>query len=196
MVNRPAVAEAVAMARDHPTLGVGLHWDGGGEGAPELDLDDVQLVRDEFQRQLDRFHQLVGRMPTHVDSEAHAHRHEQLMPVFQELVEPLGVPLRHDGRVRFVGSFYAQWYLFVTNLKYVSPPFLEALLREEVMEGWTELSCHPGYLSPRHDSTYNFEREAEVRTLTDARIRRTIEELDIRLASFADYSRCALAVGA
>jgi predicted glycoside hydrolase/deacetylase ChbG (UPF0249 family) len=106
------------------------------------------------------------------------------------------VPLRHDGRVRFVGSFYAQWYLFVTNLKYVSLPFLEALLREEVMEGWTELSCHPGYLWPGHDSTYNFERETEIRTLTDPRIRQTIEDLDIRLASFADYSTHPLAVGA
>lgn len=196
MVNRPAVAEAVAMARDHPALGVGLHWDGGGEGAPELDLDNVAFVREELYRQLDRFHVLMGRLPTHVDSESHTHRDEHLMPVFQEVVAPLGVPLRHDGRVRFVGSFYAQWYLFVTNLKYVSHPFLEALLREEVTEGWTELSCHPGYLSPGHDSIYNIERESEVRTLTDPRIRQTMAELDIRLASFADYSGCALAVGA
>jgi hypothetical protein len=34
---------------------------------------------------------------------------------------------------------------------------------------------------------YYAEREAEVRTLTDLRIRQTAEELGIRLASFADY---------
>lgn len=194
MVNRPAVAEAVAMSRDRPALGIGLHWDGGGEGATELDLDDVQLVRDEFQRQLERFYQLVGRMPTHVDSEAHAHRHEHLMPVFQELVEPLGVPLRDDGRVRFVGSFYAQWYMFVTNLKYVSVPFLQKMLKEDVPDGWTEISCHAGYPSPDHESIYNVEREAEVRTLTDPRIRQTIDELGIRLVSYADYRRMAAGV--
>jgi len=186
MVNRPAAAEAVTISRDHPNLGIGLHWDGGGEGAPELDLDDVPFVRDEFRRQLERFYQLVGRMPTHVDSESHAHRHRHLMPVFQELVQPLGVPLRHDGRVRFVGRFYAQWYLFVTNLKYVSVPVLQTMLRE-VQDGWTEISCHPGYVSSDHESIYNVEREAEVRTLTDLRIRQTIGECGIELRSYADY---------
>ena len=110
------------------------------------------------------------------------------MPLFQELVEALGVPLRDDGRVRFVGSFYAQGGWGVTNLEYVSVPFLQWMLREEVGEGWTEFSCHPGYLSPDYASVYHREREAEVRTLTDSRIRRTIEELGIHLVSYADYS--------
>jgi len=32
----------------------------------------------------------------------------------------------------------------VTDLQYVSVPFLQRMLREEVGEGWTELSCHRG----------------------------------------------------
>ncbi|HWS80170.1 MAG TPA: hypothetical protein VN178_04030 [Rubrobacter sp.] len=97
------------------------------------------------------------------------------MPLFRELVEPLGVPLRDDGQVRFVGGFYAQWQWMVTNLKYVSVPFLQRMLREEVGEKWTEFSCHPGYPSPDFAAVYDAEREAEVRTLTDPRIRQTAD---------------------
>jgi predicted glycoside hydrolase/deacetylase ChbG (UPF0249 family) len=87
-----------------------------------------------------------------------------------------------------VGGFYAQWEWRVTNLEYVSVPFLEKMLREEVSEGWTEFSCHPGYVSAGYPAVYHAEREAELATLTDPRIRRTIDELGIRLASYADYA--------
>lgn len=196
MVKRPAVQEAVAISRDHPGLAVGLHWDAGGEGAEELNLDNRQLVRDEFERQLETFFQLLGRMPTHIDSEGHTHRSRELLPLFQELVGPLDLPLRAACQVRFVGGFYAQWYYQVTNLKYVSVPFFQQMLREDVREGWTEFSCHPGYLSTGHDPIYNFEREAEVRTLTDPRIRQTIDELDIRLVSYAEYRQATAGVTA
>src|SRR5437588_10236484 len=131
----------------------------------------------------------MGRPPTHVDSHRHAHREEHLMPVFRELVEPLGVPLRGDGRVNFVGGFYAQWEWKVTNLEYVSVPFLQRMLREEVPEGWTEFSCHPGYITPDYATVYLREREAEVRPLTDPALRRTLQELDIRLPRYAYFAR-------
>ena len=191
MVTGDAVDEAVKIARAHPTLSVGLHWDVWGEDEREFDLGDLAAVRDEFHRQLDRFHALLERAPTHVDSHRHAHLEERALPVFRELVEPLGVPLRGDADVAFVGGFYAQWEWMVTDLTHVGVPFLEWLLREEVGEGWTELSCHPGYVSPGYRSVYDVEREAEVRTLTDERVRRAIEELGISLASYADHGAAA-----
>jgi predicted glycoside hydrolase/deacetylase ChbG (UPF0249 family) len=187
MVTGRAVREAVSMSRDHPTLSIGLHWDVWGEDEREFDISNVQAVRDEFERQVNEFLRLVGRMPTHIDSHRHAHREEELMSIFRELVGPLGVPLRDDGRVEFVGGFYAQWEWMVTNLEYVSVSFLQRMLREEVGQGWTEFSCHPGYVSSDYLAPYLTEREAEVRTLTDSRIRQTIEELGIHLASYADY---------
>jgi predicted glycoside hydrolase/deacetylase ChbG (UPF0249 family) len=187
MVTGRAVLEAVGMSRDHPALAVGLHWDVCGEDEREFDTDDLPAVRDEFRRQLDEFHRLLGRLPTHVDSHRHVHREEHVMPVFRELVAPLGVPLRDDGRVNFVGGFYAQWEWKVTNLEYVSVPFLQRLLREEVPLGWTEVSCHPGYRSPDYAAVYLSEREAEVRTLTDPRTRETIRDLGIHLVSYADW---------
>jgi predicted glycoside hydrolase/deacetylase ChbG (UPF0249 family) len=187
MVTGHAVRQAVSMSRDHPELSIGLHWDVWGEDERYFDIDNLQAVHDEFHRQLDEFYRLLERSPTHVDSHRHAHRKGRLMPLFRELVGPLGVPLRGDGSVRFVGGFYAQWQWMVTNLHYVSVPFLQRMLREEVGDGWTEFSCHPGYPSPDYAAVYYTEREAEVRTLTDPRIRQTAGELGVRLKSFNDY---------
>ena len=187
MVTGRAVHEAVGLSREHPELAVGLHFDVCGEDEREFDTDDVAAVRDEFRRQLDEFHHLMGRLPTHVDSHRHVHREEHLMPVFREMVARLGVPLRDDGRVNFIGGFYAQWEWRVTNLEYVSVPFLQRILREEVFDGWTEVSCHPGYRSLGYASVYLAEREEEVRTLTDPRIRQTIAALGLHPVSYADY---------
>ncbi len=75
----------------------------------------------------------------------------------------------------------------MTNLEYVSVPFLQRLLRDEVGEGWTEFSCHPGYASSDYRAVYLREREEEVRTLTDPRVGQAIEALGIRLVSYADF---------
>jgi predicted glycoside hydrolase/deacetylase ChbG (UPF0249 family) len=190
MVGRPGVLDAVAISRELPGLAIGLHWDGGGEGQPEIDPSDLVRVREEFHRQLDRFHHLLGRGPTHVDSEAHTHRKHGLLPVFEELVEPYGVPLRHDGAVHFIGGFYAQWRYGESEPEHVSVKALKKMLRLEVEEGWTELSCHPGYCLPEYaTSVYYADRQLEVDTLTDPTIRREIERLDIRLASYADFNQ-------
>jgi predicted glycoside hydrolase/deacetylase ChbG (UPF0249 family) len=78
----------------------------------------------------------------------------------------------------------------VSEPEHVSPLAFRELLSSEVGEGWTEFSCHPGYCSPEHAaSVYYEEREVEVGTLTDPGIRREIERLGIRLASYADFNR-------
>lgn len=189
MVTAHAAEQAVAMSREHPELSLGLHWDVWGEEGRAFPLDDPRAVRDEFRRQLDAFERLVGALPTHVDSHRHAHREESALPVIRELVAPLGIPLRGDDGVACVGGFYAQWEWKVTNLSYVSVDFLCGLLRDEVLAGWTELSCHPGYVSCDYAGFYASEREAELRTLTDPRVREALAELDLELASYDDYRR-------
>ena len=187
MVTGRAVQEAVAISRDYPGLSVGLHWDVWGELEREFDISDLPSVRDEFRRQVEEFHRLLGRMHTHIDSHYHVHRYAELVPVFRELVEPLGVPLRGESGVRFIGGFYAQWEWMVTHLEYVSVSTLQRMLREEVGEGWTEFSCHPGYVSPDFTSVYLQEREEEMRTLTEPCISQTIATLGIHLVNYTDY---------
>jgi predicted glycoside hydrolase/deacetylase ChbG (UPF0249 family) len=113
------------------------------------------------------------------------------MPLFRELVEPLGLPLRDDGRVRFVGRFYGQWKWKTTNVAHISVDFLQRLLRDEVAHGWTEISCHPAYVEGDFSSVYLAERQVELATLTDRRVRATVDELGIQLVSYAHYAQSA-----
>ena len=190
MVTGAAIAEAAAMSRDHPGLAIGLHWDVLGEDdEPDYDLGDVAAVKDEFRRQLGEFERLFRRLPTHVDSHRHAHLKEHLLPVFKEMVAPLGVPLRGDGRVKFTGGFYAQWEWKVTDLAHVSVAALTGILTNEMAPGWNEVSCHPGYPSPDLTSIYLAERAAELKTLTDPAIKSCLAELGYRVASYADMPR-------
>jgi predicted glycoside hydrolase/deacetylase ChbG (UPF0249 family) len=187
MVPGRAADEAVEMARDHPALSIGLHWDVWGEGEREFDTRDLAASRAELHRQLDEFDRMFGRPPTHIDSHQHAHKSEHLLPVFKEVVLPLGIPLRGVSDLSYIGGFYAQWEWKVTNLEYISVEFLQKLLREEAPEGWTEFSCHPGYISDDFESIYLSEREEEVRTLTDLRISDYLDSQGMQLGSYIDY---------
>src|SRR5262249_48981568 len=131
MVTGAAVEEAVELSRAHPALAIGLHWDVIGEDEREFDLDDHDAVRKEFATQLERFHDVRGRGPTHIASHRHMHLDESVVELFKELAAPVGVPLRGNGQVRFVGNFYAQWEWGVTELQHVSVGTLKAILRDE-----------------------------------------------------------------
>ena len=187
MVEGEAAEHAAALARELPKLAVGLHWVGDWSGA-EVDTGDTAAVARELGRQLAIFDRLVHRPPTHLDSHHHLHREPAAIVAFAATGQRLGIPVRGDGLVHFVGGFYGQWEWKVTELAHVSVPALQGILRDEVPDGWTELSCHPGYVTSQLDSVYRIEREAEVRTLTDPAIAATIDELGIELASYADFN--------
>jgi hopanoid biosynthesis associated protein HpnK len=91
----------------------------------------------------------------------------------RELVESRGVP--HPNH--FVGQFFGQGRIGVKNL-------LEILARLE--EGVTEIMAHPGYADENllQFSGYAREREEEVATLTDPRVREAVAELRIELVDF------------
>jgi predicted glycoside hydrolase/deacetylase ChbG (UPF0249 family) len=187
MVDRPAAREAGRLAAEHPRLSVGLHF----EAPARLPIRDAATAEAELARQLERFRALLGRNPTHLDSHHHVHREPPLRDAFSELGARLAVPVREHSPVAYIGGFYAQWEWQVTNLHYVSVEFLERILRTEVVAEWTELGCHPGYVSEDCQSAYLSEREAELATLTDPRVRRLLAELGLELSSYADYAAAA-----
>ena len=186
MVNRREAKDAAAISRDHPGLAVGMHWDVEYEEGKKFDITDEAAIRDEFKRQLDQFEALVGKPPTHIDSHHHAHLRGGLPDLWRELVDPLRIPLRGQSAIRYDGRFYGQPAEDETDLTFVSVHQLETWL-EKLPEDWTEFSCHPGYVSPDWESSYRWEREVEIRTLTDLQILQSIERLGITVASFADY---------
>lgn len=191
MVDAPAAERAVALAGPHPGLSVGLHF----VEDDDVDLDDPTDARRSFERQLERFRELVGAEPTHVDSHHHVHTEEERMAIFRDLVGALGVPLRHDGQVAYIGGFYAQWEEGVTEHRYISRPFLLELVRTEALEGFTELACHPGRMTGDFTSSYLDERAIELSTLTEPGLREEIEALGVTLANFRNWKTCRPAPG-
>ena len=184
MVSEPDAERAAQAARELPSLSVGLHL----VEADEVDLDDPDQATRALAHQLERFRELMGTDPTHVDSHHHVHSEEERMSSFVRLVRPLGVPLRHDGQVAYIGGFWAQWESGVTELRYVSRDFLLELARTEALDGFTELACHPARVTGDFRSSYLAEREVELRTLTESELREKIEALGVRLVSYRDWS--------
>ena len=194
MVRWPAAEEAAALARAHPRLGVGPHLDLGewihrdGRWTPLYEVvptDDAGAVEGELERQLERFRELTGGEPTHIDSHQHAHRAEPVRSVVCEAAREAGIPVRHfTDEIRYVGEFYGQG-----GNGYPVPGAIgvESLLRiiGELPAGISELACHPGDASGL-DSMYRAERMVELRTLCDPRVREAVERGGIRLASFAE----------
>jgi predicted glycoside hydrolase/deacetylase ChbG (UPF0249 family) len=180
MVDRPACEEAVALARGCPKLSLGLHL--------ELDGVDPRNVPAEIERQQMRFAELVGSAPTHVDTHHDLHRDPEVLSPLLAWGRRIRVPVRGHSEVRYLPKFYGQW-AGKTDFDQIGVNALLRLLDGEVGEGMTELNCHPGHPEPSFPSSYAAEREMEVQTLCDPRLRHAILERGFRLMGFRDLYR-------
>jgi chitin disaccharide deacetylase len=192
MVRKPAAVEAVALAREHPSLAIGLHIDIGqwdydeGEWKVAYERcppDDEAAVERECRAQLQVFRELLDREPSHLDSHQHTHMSEPVASVADRLAGELGVPLR-GRRIRYEGGFYGQSGRGVPFPDGIAVGRLIELI-EALPNDWTELGCHPG-IGVEDESSYAREREVEVETLTDPRIRAAIAASAVELRSFAE----------
>jgi chitin disaccharide deacetylase len=191
MADMPAAEEAAAESRRWPTLSVGLHAQFTDEGERAVvSFDDAGACRAALRRQFERFVDVFGRPPTHLDSHHNAHRDPRLLPLFVELAGRHGLPLREHSPARYFSNFYGQWD-GETHLEQVSVENLLRMLEVEAREGITELGCHPGHVDPEFRSLYSVEREAELRTLCDPRVRRFVDQRGIRLVGFGDLPSLA-----
>jgi chitin disaccharide deacetylase len=186
IINMPGSEEAAFLGRDLPDLSIGLHVNFTNEGGePVVDLANSDRCEAELRRQFRRFQELMGRLPTHLDSHHNVHRAPHLLPRFLDLAWRHGLPLREHSPARYFSEFYGQWD-GVTHLEQTSVESLVRMLETEVHEGCTELSCHPGYIDAEFQSSYSIEREAELQTLCDPSIREALVAQQIQLVSFRD----------
>lgn len=158
MVKRPDAPAAAEGLLEHPDLAVGLHLEAG----------------DDWQEQLERFRELIGRDPTHLDSHKHVHEAEPVAAVAEALAAELGVPLRNRA-IRYEGGFYGREAISVDHL---------IKLIRGLPPGWTEIGCHPA-AGPVPSSSYDAERQIELETLRDPRVKNLLNVTSVRLCSFA-----------
>ncbi len=187
MITMPAAADAVKLARRRPGLGVGLHVTLTGEDAtPLVDFDDAAVCMTAICAQIGAFSAQFDALPTHLDSHQNVHRDARLTPIFQELAELYGLPMREHSSVRYFSNFYGQWDGDF-HPEQVSLASLLQMLETELRQGGiTELSCHPGYVGADFTSPYDAERELELRTLSDPGLREFLRANAVKLLSFRD----------
>jgi chitin disaccharide deacetylase len=178
-VDAPASADAAALAAEKPALGVGLHVVLADPGGAE---------EDEIERQLRRFTELTGTLPTHIDTHHNVHLAERVLPAFLALAERHGLPLRGHCGVHHIPTFYGQWD-GEAHPEAVSPAAFERIVADEVSDGFNELCCHPGRVDADLASSYTVEREAELLTLCDPSVAALLRENGVELATFRDLPR-------
>ena len=213
MVIYPAAAEAANALDQYPGLGVGLHVQMSG-GAPFLApetipslVDDVgrfpakpdghedpsaDQIRVEVQAQFDRFCELTGSLPTHLDGHHHCLRHPLIGEALIEIARQWELPIRRAS------SQVADWLLqtgvpttdvFVEDF-YGPEAQLDSLLGmlAAVGPGTTEIMVHPGLSDDglRADSSYSDQREEELAILTHPDAHRALQTHDIQLTHFGE----------
>jgi chitin disaccharide deacetylase len=184
LVDTPFSEAAAAAAREHPDLSVGLHACLTHEsGLPAIDPDDSSRCRADLSRQLERFTELMGRPPTHIDSHHHVHRDPRLRPLLAELADGHSLILREHSGIRFFWEFYGQWG-DATHPEQISVESLIGMI--DLLEpGVTELGCHPGRVDSHLRSSYGHEREIELITLCAPEVRQKLSENDVELIGFS-----------
>lgn len=192
MVYRPGALEAARLAQEFPSLDVGLHVDLGEwlyregewiEAHQVVQLDDEAAVHREILEQVETFHQLMGRKPSHLDSHQHVHRRGHARRAMAQIGRSLRAPVRHlHPLIRYVGDFHGQTGRGKPLHQSITVEALLAVL-EGLAPGINELACHPGYVEDL-TSDYLHERELELETLCHREIRVSVRAHDLVLGTF------------
>ncbi|MGL5291753.1 MAG: chitin disaccharide deacetylase [Vibrionaceae bacterium] len=215
MVNQKGSEHAAWLAKECPALPVGLHfvlslgkplsklsclvnekgelgkwiWQFSEEG--KLDLAQIEA---ELELQFQRFIQLFGKKPTHIDSHHHVHLLPAIFPLVERFAAAHNLPLRIDDNalkqhrltalcVRRCTKFDDRFYgndLTQQNLL--------QLLDEGIAAGVKslEIMVHPSFIDEElQKSGYCQQRLTELAILTDPALPALIEERGFTLVSYA-----------
>ena len=182
MVDTPFAAAALRSAP--PSLGVGLH--------AVLDRALSRLRAEaELRRQIDRFRELRGAAPTHLDSHKHHHARPELLDAFGAVAAEQRLPVRAmDGAIRnplrAAGVRTTEHFLGDADLRPCWTPERLLAAMTSLPDGTSELMCHPGYAPSHARTSFGAEREVELRAVCDPRVREVLTKAGVLLMSYRD----------
>lgn len=189
MVDSPFANEAKNLLQ-YSNLSIGLHFNLKDESLKAdivkrliLPLSKIEKVKNEFERQFEKFVKTVGTYPDHLDSHHQIHLHGEVRPIFEEYSQNYKIPIRILSGVKFVDSFFGWNSLRQKDLNRISTDSLLSIL-STLDNGTSELMCHPGYFDETLKSSYAQEREIELKTLLDKRISDYLKETNIKLCNW------------
>ena len=210
MVNTEGFEKNLKFLSEYP-ISVGIHFNltygtplcNPGD-IPNLVGEDGKFIRNfqiitdiekqillEIELQYNRFLE-AGLKPSHFDSHHHIHARPELKNIFFDFALNKNLSMRSRGlahkheckekNIRTADFFCEDFYG-----KNVTLAYLENILKN-LKEGITEIMCHPGYSDNflKKRSSYTDNREKELEILTEPKILKLIEELDIKLISYRE----------
>lgn len=226
IVNTPHADEAASMWKKHtPQLGIGLHIN-LSYGAPISNPDEVpSLVESdgifctsyeavveksatfdpaelaiEINAQINRFIELVGQSPDHLDSHHHAtYFHASGYKTMIDIANQYKIPIRRKVTLSDDHKSIADTNVFtnpvfaVRTTDYLNLDWYDegatydnlVQILKNLPDGSTEIMCHPGY-AVNLDESYAAQRERELEILINPDIKALIESEGIQLITFAD----------
>ncbi|MCR5306539.1 MAG: carbohydrate deacetylase [Oscillospiraceae bacterium] len=196
LANAKYIEQAVEMTKDCTDLGIGahltltygkpltenktLHDENGcffnNRTLFQKQLDDEEIYL-EWKAQIERFIELFGRKPTHLDSHHNIHyANEQLSSIAKQLGKEYGLEIRKYGHFRLVDGFYGADATKEQLLK-----MLTEHLDEDI-----EIMTHPGYcdLELYRLSSYALIRVKELDILCDDEVKQFLQDHHIETTHY------------
>lgn len=196
LCNMPWLEYGRDLAKDCPDLGVGVHLtltlgrsltgvksftDAQGNFLSKKDIGsaslDMEEVYNEWKAQIERYIQVFGHIPTHLDSHHSVHDlSESLRDVALKLGKEYGVHTRRYGPYEFIPGFYGP-----TATKERLLEILEQNRGKDM-----EIMTHPGFcdLELFRASSYNTQRVHELDVLCSRDVMEYVERNHIQLTHY------------
>ena len=200
MMNMPGVSHAVELAKENPSLQVGIHLvltcgkpllndvptltnESGNFKSRREFFEDKNISLDELERewtaQIEKFLE-SGLKPTHFDSHHHVHTVPEFLPVVQKLAQKYNLSARRisenalQGVAPFTDVFLHDFYG-----EGVTDDYFEKILTRVQNGQSVEVMCHPGYLDHEilNNSSYAKDRVKETLILSTVKLPREIDLL-------------------
>lgn len=204
MVNGLATELAASIAKRNG-LNVGLHFNislfrpltdcpsltEGGEFVKPKNLCgkryDEKEIRKELQAQFDKFCQLMGKLPTHIDS--HLYTHQKIAEVAKTVkafAEEKQLPVRDCATANFPKVKFVDLFKITQNSFSAAEEKLSEVILSQKSETVAEIMVHPAFADDflLQKSSYNLQRVYEYGAVTSLKVRQLIETLQIQLSGY------------
>lgn len=209
MMNMPFAEFALKEAKKFPKLGVGIHFvltvgrplvdgaqsftDENGNFIRPKDYPDKKPHADpeelyiEWKAQMEKFIEIAGHKPTHIDSHHHVHLLPWHIDVAKRLAKEYDLPMRQREQVLDTYEYVRcddRMYGDDANYDFVTKAF-------QVDDEYLEFMCHPALIDQRlYDMTsYGLPRMKELELILSPELRQFVEDNHIELINFADIKK-------
>ncbi len=197
LVNGKEIEYAARLAKEHPNLGVGLHLnltlgkpltknktltaeDGNfykGRKTIWTKDPDYEEIYQEWKAQIEKFIEVFGKLPTHLDSHHSVHdATPSSLEVAKRLANEYNLEMRRYSKFTYVAGFFGESATRETMIE-----LLEAHKDEDV-----EMMVHPAFcdLDLYRESSYALNRVVELDVLCSKEVRDYVVEHNIILAHY------------